>query len=197
VKVIPTQQVVIKVTNQDAHLVHEFINRHVLTIRVAIEVRIKTKEDSVRKALVQAYRAAHHSVSRVVIVPVSIQIMASRAAIVLATIISRVAISLVVVMVSRVAMVSLVSRAVIVLVTISSQKVRRVDTSLVSSVAAIVSSAVVVTVSLVVAMVSSPVVAMVSSAVAVTVSLAVAISRNPVAAIVSIQPTMIPMQSTV
>ena len=102
------------------------------------------KAVSVQRALAQAYRTVLHSVLRastvshvVATVRVTIQIMVSRVATVLATImVSRAVISLAVAMVSSVAaMVSsraamASSRVAIVHVIISSQKVRRVDISL-------------------------------------------------------------------
>ena len=92
---------------------------------------------------------------------------------------------------SRAAMAS--SRVAIVHVIISSQKVRRVDISLVSSAAVMVSSAVAM-VSSVAVMVSSAVV-MVSSVAAMVSSVVAMVHRNSVAVIVSILPTTIPMQS--
>ena len=187
-RAIHSQPVVTKVTSQDAHHVHVFTNRHDLTIRVAIiAVRTMRKVDSVLRASVQAYRAVLHRDLRentashvVAIVHVSIQITVSRVVIALAItrVSSREVTSHVVAMVnSAVAMVS--SREAIAHVTISSQKVRRVDISLVSKV---------VMVSLV-----NSVVAMVSS-VAATVSSAV-VMVSSVAAMVSSVAVMIPMPS--
>ena len=192
VRATQTKQVVIKVTNQDVHRVHVFISRCVLIIRVAtIVIKIKRKAVSVQKDSVPAYRVTH---------PVS------REAIAHVPTISREAISLVVAMVSPVKVV--ISKEDTVLGITSRQRVRKVDTSLVSkvvislvsrvviSLAVVMDSLVRVVISLVVAMVSpvrvvmvSPVVVTDSPVRAVMVSLVVAITNSVV--------LMIPMQNIV
>jgi hypothetical protein len=192
VRATQTKQVVIKVTNQDVHRVHVFISRCVLIIRVAtIVIKIKRKAVSVQKDSVPAYRVTH---------PVS------REAIAHVPTISREAISLVVAMVSPVKVV--INKEDTVLGITSRQRVRKVDTSLVSkvvislvsrvviSLAVVMDNLVRVVISLVVAMVSPVRVVMVSPVVVtdnpvrvVMVSLVVAITNSVV--------LMIPMQNIV